>query len=251
LPIPGVAIADVDGVLAKAGFDPVEPRDARGRWTAGGDSAADDANDRHRSARIQLADAGISDASNDPTAQAAARAAAVTARNNHTSGASPTSSWFTAYRNLWAAIVAFFGNPQNTTHAAEDAHELASKVLGRHLSQMPGVRNIYYNQSLNTITGGQIRSGVRPDVTVVMENDTVQPYEILSPGQKPIDMKNKYGNIQQNAGSKFRLAQPESKSIEQIKALPETAPVEAEELEEAEAQAALAALEEEEAFGTP
>ena len=37
-PDSGIRIADVDGVLAKAGFDPAEPRDERGWWTTGGAS---------------------------------------------------------------------------------------------------------------------------------------------------------------------------------------------------------------------
>lgn len=55
LPDPG----DVDGVLAKAGFNPDEPRDERGRWTTDGNGT---------SAGAQLADAGMSDASDDPVA---------------------------------------------------------------------------------------------------------------------------------------------------------------------------------------
>jgi len=62
-----VRIADVDGGLAKAGFNPNEPRDERGRWTTGGNETR---------ASVQIADADMSDASDDPVAQAAARAAA-------------------------------------------------------------------------------------------------------------------------------------------------------------------------------
>jgi hypothetical protein len=40
MPEPGgtIRIVDVDGVLAKAGFDPDEPRDERGRWVTGGEN---------------------------------------------------------------------------------------------------------------------------------------------------------------------------------------------------------------------
>jgi hypothetical protein len=255
LPDPGdpFRIADIDDVLAKAGFNPDEPRDERGRWTTGGDSAADDVNMPDSAARIQLADAGRSDASDDPVpvAQAAARAAAIATRHNHASGASRdkpiagasaqnTSSWITRYRNLWAAIVAFFGNPQNTTHAADDPHELASRILGSHLSKMPGVRAIYYHKTLSTITNGQIQSAKLPDVTVVMEDNTVHPYEILSPKQPINRAKAKYGHIQPIAGSKFRLEKPETMNIRQVMALPEAEAIAA---EDAEAQAAIAALE--------
>jgi hypothetical protein len=87
LPDPGgaIRIADADGVLAKAGFNPNESRDERGRWTSGGSNgeakiASDIDGDRERtnanfrSAGIQLADAGLSDAVDDPVTQAAARA---------------------------------------------------------------------------------------------------------------------------------------------------------------------------------
>ena len=96
LPDPGGAtrIADMDGVLTKAGFNPDEPRDERGRWTDGGangeaaignygygDVAATDmrnptaaTNAGRRPAGVQLADAGLSDASDDPVAQSAAHA---------------------------------------------------------------------------------------------------------------------------------------------------------------------------------
>jgi hypothetical protein len=89
LPDPGgpIGIADVDSVLAKAGFNPDEPRDERGRWTSAGlgdeaDIASGGNADRWgasgdvRSAGIQLADTSESDAYNDPVTQAAARAAA-------------------------------------------------------------------------------------------------------------------------------------------------------------------------------
>jgi hypothetical protein len=38
-----IRIADVDGVLAKAGYDPSEPRDERGRWTSGGNESSSSA----------------------------------------------------------------------------------------------------------------------------------------------------------------------------------------------------------------
>jgi hypothetical protein len=72
LPEPGspVSMAEIDGVLAKAGFDPDEPRDERGRWTTDG-SESDAPDTPHRNDR--------SDASNDPLA-AVARAAEAAGR---------------------------------------------------------------------------------------------------------------------------------------------------------------------------
>lgn len=60
-----IRITDVDGVLAKAGFNPDEPRDERGRWTNGGSGDSDNDAD-HRPSGAQLADAGLSDISTDP-----------------------------------------------------------------------------------------------------------------------------------------------------------------------------------------
>lgn len=65
-----------DGVLEKAGYNPDEPRDQRGRWTNDGDATVE-ANVAGRDPRTQLADLGISDASDDPIADAARTAARI------------------------------------------------------------------------------------------------------------------------------------------------------------------------------
>jgi hypothetical protein len=73
-PTGAVRVVDAEAGLAKAGYNPDEPRDERGRWTTGGDDHAE-ASTAHRDPRIQLAGDFRSDASNDPMAVAAARAA--------------------------------------------------------------------------------------------------------------------------------------------------------------------------------
>lgn len=73
-PAGAIRIADVDGVLAKTGFNPDEARDERGRWTSSGSSDVDGGADRHPIS-AQLADAGRSDVSTDPIAQASVRVA--------------------------------------------------------------------------------------------------------------------------------------------------------------------------------
>jgi hypothetical protein len=152
--------ADVDGGLAKAGFNPDEPRDERGRWTDGGDAPNGRADITNRDPRVVLADAGLSDAGDDSVAQAAARAATDSTRHNSgrgnshgkpapTASTSRTSGCISRYRSLWAAIVAFFGNPQNTTRAAEDTHELASRILGSHLSKNRDSMTVFSRQQAN------------------------------------------------------------------------------------------------------
>jgi hypothetical protein len=104
LPDPGAAvrIADTNGSLAKAGYDPDEPRDERGRWTNGGDDGNVAPSAVHRDPHIQVADAGMSDASNDPVAEAVARAAAEQRRNS--SGASRTVHSDNKLGNFWQVI---------------------------------------------------------------------------------------------------------------------------------------------------
>ncbi|HTW34510.1 MAG TPA: hypothetical protein VMD53_07825 [Rhizomicrobium sp.] len=84
LPEPGtpVRIADTNRALAKAGYDPDEPRDERGRWTNGEDGGGVAPSTVHRDPRIRLADAAMSDASNDPVAEAVARAAVDASQND-------------------------------------------------------------------------------------------------------------------------------------------------------------------------
>jgi len=242
LPDPGDPVGtNADGALAKAGFNPGEPRDEQGRWTSDGDSAGEPGRDP----RTQLADAGVSDATNDAAAQAAARAAANAARRHQAAGAPQTNSWLAYYRKLWEAIITYFGRPQSTSHVAGDLHEMASEILGRHLAKTTGVRAVYFNKSLSTITGGKINSGLRPDVTVVMEDGTVDIYEILSPPEQDADqMSEKYLNVRPIEGSNLRLSPVKSMTIEEVMALPDVTEAEAEELKE---EAAIAAeLEEEE-----
>jgi hypothetical protein len=106
LPAPGdsICIAEVDELLAKVGYDADEPRDDRGRWTDGVDDRSTDA---------RLADAGVSDVSNDPVAEAAER----TGRAHRTNGS------LRAAREPTAADVAGFG----PSHY-EEAQQLAAKL---------------------------------------------------------------------------------------------------------------------------
>jgi len=87
LPDPGgpIRITDVDGVLAKAGFDPDEPRDEHGRWTNGGGSATSTTTRSapRRDPRIQLAGDFRSDVSDDPMAEAAHAAAQRNSSETH------------------------------------------------------------------------------------------------------------------------------------------------------------------------
>jgi hypothetical protein len=162
-----VRISDVDGVLAKAGFNPGEPRDERGRWTTGGASSETDIADHRYDARsadvtrrpadVQLADAYLSDASDDPIAEAV-RAAARQVRETHESP--EALSDFSSERQIF--------NPSNTPHtilaAAEGDEEKDSRfgisgnyppeeLIPERLQQSPAGRAIQFFDNMFDIAG--------------------------------------------------------------------------------------------------
>ena len=98
-----IRVANVNGGLAKAGYDPDEPRDERGRWANGGHGSVE-ASTPHRDARIQLAGDFRSDASNDPMAVAVARAAE--SQRNSRATRSQTRSPTNQLENFWQTISA-------------------------------------------------------------------------------------------------------------------------------------------------
>lgn len=103
IPDPGSVVPPSGGGLAKAGYNPDEQRDERGRWTNGGVGSTPKTAPAtaHRDPRVQLASDGRSDAPNDAVAEAATRAAAA-ARNpvNTQSRSKPTES----VENLWEGL---------------------------------------------------------------------------------------------------------------------------------------------------
>lgn len=103
LPDPGDSfrIASADDELAKAGFNPDEPRDERGRWT---DEEGSEADATFHDPRVQLAYDSASDASDDPAAQAAARAAAIAARHDIDVGNSRANPANSEHSNIWDAL---------------------------------------------------------------------------------------------------------------------------------------------------
>lgn len=78
-----------------------------------------------------------------------------------------------------------------------------------------------------------------------MDDNTVHPYEILSPKQAASEVRSKYVGIRPIAGSKYRLAEVQIMSKEEVMALPEAAPIAA--AEEAETESAVSAQAAEEA----
>jgi hypothetical protein len=50
----------------------------------------------------------------------------------------------------------------------------------------------FLNRALSTITGGEVKSGLRPDVAAVAADGKIDIVEILSPGQSEQDFINKF-----------------------------------------------------------
>jgi len=122
---------------------------------------------------------------------------------------------------LDAILATIFGSPQNATHKPLDPHEFASQVLGRHLQGRPGVKQVWLHRSLRTISGGAINSSKLPDAATVAEDGTITPYEILSPGQTPKKMIEKYAEIKVRPGFSVRLNPVKVLTIEEVCGLPE------------------------------
>ena len=98
-----VRTVDIGGVLAKAGYNPEEPRDERERWTNGGSADASvTPSSPHRDSRIQLADDARSEAAGDPVAEAVARAAAI--ERDSDTARSETKPVGSEHKNFWQAL---------------------------------------------------------------------------------------------------------------------------------------------------
>jgi len=69
------------------------------------------------------------------------------------------------------------GGPNGQTHAN------LSESLAGEWSQLPNASSVHMNQTLGTITGGQVPSALRPDVAVVFSDGSVGLAEIVSPSQ--------------------------------------------------------------------
>lgn len=124
LPDPGgpIRIVEVDSVLAKAGFNPDEPRDEHGRWTSGASNtstgsvriedhaSADERNStvvtstERRPFGVQVADAAMSDAVNDPLVEAARRAAALAAQHSVNPTSSRAKAVSNTHEDFWQAL---------------------------------------------------------------------------------------------------------------------------------------------------
>jgi hypothetical protein len=85
------------------------------------------------------------------------------------------------------------GNAQQTRKAGElTTHGSTSQRVATEMAESGQFSSVHMNQTVSTITNGEIPSGVRPDVAGVRrDNGLVDTVEVLSPGQTPQQMTDK------------------------------------------------------------
>jgi RHS repeat-associated protein len=66
---------------------------------------------------------------------------------------------------------------QETTHASTSAR------IANEAAKAPDAKSVHMNQTVNTVTKGEVNSKVRPDVATVRQDGRVDVTEVLSPGQ--------------------------------------------------------------------
>jgi len=76
------------------------------------------------------------------------------------------------------------GNAQVTRKAGlETTHASTSSRIANQQALRTDAQSVHLNQQIGTITKGQIKSRVRPDVATVRTDGKIDAFEVLSPGQ--------------------------------------------------------------------
>jgi hypothetical protein len=93
------------------------------------------------------------------------------------------------------AATAVRGTAQATRSGGElTTHGATSERIANQMAASGKYDSVHLNQTVSTITNGEIKSGVRPDVAGVLPGGKVDTVEVLSPGQTAAQMENKLGN---------------------------------------------------------
>jgi hypothetical protein len=103
------------------------------------------------------------------------------------------------------------GNPQVTRAAGvETTHASTSARLAAEESTRPDAVRVHQNQTVTTITEGEQRSAVRPDVATVTTEGKVDVTEVLSPGQEASSLADKYKNALGDKAGRIECVKPDS-----------------------------------------
>jgi hypothetical protein len=109
------------------------------------------------------------------------------------SGVVPQSRALAVGRTITFEVAPIHGNPQVTrSKGVETTHGPTSQRAAVRDSNRDGANSVHLNQTVTTITGGAIRSPVRPDVATVRSDGKIDVTEVLSPGQDAAKTIQKY-----------------------------------------------------------
>lgn len=84
------------------------------------------------------------------------------------------------------------GEPQVTS---DPFHASEFKALAEEFSQQSSSQSVYLNRTINTITGGQVSSNLRPDVAVANSDGSYSFVEIVSQSQSIISQVQKMNDM--------------------------------------------------------
>lgn len=109
------------------------------------------------------------------------------------SGAVPQSRALAVGRTITFGVAPIHGNPQVTrSKGVETTHAPTSLREARQHADRADASRVHLNETVTTVTNGEIRSRVRPDVATVRTDGKVDVTEVLSPRQDAAATIQKY-----------------------------------------------------------
>jgi hypothetical protein len=91
-----------------------------------------------------------------------------------------------------------FGKAQSSSNTP--THASTSARIAAEASKKVGVESAHMNRSLRTVTGNSGAPNIRPDVTVVNNNGTIDMHEVRSAGQTTGELVNKLTEARSGLG---------------------------------------------------
>jgi RHS repeat-associated protein len=102
------------------------------------------------------------------------------------------------------------GKPQVTKKAGvETKHGSTSDRVAKEEAQRSDAESVHMNQTLGTVSGGELTSKVRPDVATVRKDGKIDVTEVLSPGQSEKQMRAKYKDALGDRAGNIRIIDPD------------------------------------------
>jgi len=107
-------------------------------------------------------------------------------------------------------VAPIFGNPQVTKSGGKErSHAPTSQRYATRESESPAVTSVHANQTLRTITKGEVDSPLRPDVAAVRNDGKIDITEVLSPRQDAATITRKYQDALGERAGTITCVQPD------------------------------------------